>query len=180
MTKEHNYLLNVQWTGNTGTGTSGYKEYDRGFIVSSEDKAPIIGSSDPAFLGDGSMYNPEEMLLASLSSCHMLWYLHLCADQKIIVTKYEDNPEGIMEETEDGGGKFSSVTLKPQVTITDAARLQDALALHGQAHKKCFIANSMNFPVGHLPEIFTTDESADHADQGEFSINKMLSHISLW
>jgi organic hydroperoxide reductase OsmC/OhrA len=105
------------------------------------------------FLGDPARYNPEEMLVASISTCHMLWYLHLCAVNKVVVLDYEDRASGVMEETADGGGRFLEVTLKPQITVTKESSLETAKKLHHDAHEKCFIANSVNFPVGCEPEI---------------------------
>ncbi len=151
--KQHHYKLTITWTGNLGTGTSKYDQYSRDHIVSAEGKTELLGSADPAFRGDASKYNPEEMLLSALSTCHMLWYLHFCADNGIIVTNYVDYPEGIMEEAKMGGGKFNEVTLKPVITITDPSKTELAMQLHEEANKKCFIANSVNFPVHHLPMI---------------------------
>ena len=152
MNKEHSYSILLRWTGNTGTGTSGYTAYERSHSISAEGKPEILGSSDPAFRGDKTRYNPEELLVASLSSCHMLWFLHLCADSGIIITAYQDRPRGIMEETSNGGGRFKEVTLYPVVTIADAAQLGKLEALHERAHALCFIANSVNFPVKHIPQ----------------------------
>jgi organic hydroperoxide reductase OsmC/OhrA len=145
--KTHSYHINLRWTGNTGTGTSGYRAYQRAHEISVPGKVPIMGSSDPAFRGDAARYNPEELLVASLSACHMLWYLHLCADHGIVVTSYADQPRGQMLETEDGGGRFAEVTLQPLVTVKTGADLALAEQLHERAHALCFIANSMNFPV---------------------------------
>lgn len=153
MAKHHRYETMVRWTGDSGTGTSGYRAYSRDHEICSPGKPAIPGSSDPAFHGDGSRYNPEEMLVASLSTCHMLWYLHLCSVNKIVVLDYEDRPAGIMEESEDGGGRFLEVTLRPQITVTPESDLEIAKRLHRDAHEKCFIANSMNFPVGCEPII---------------------------
>lgn len=148
MKKTHHYKTAITWTGNKGSGTSRYDAYDRAHTVSIAGKPDLLCSSDTAFRGDGTRHNPEDMLLASLSSCHMLWYLHLCSDAGIIVTDYTDNAEGVMEETS-GGGRFTEVTLHPVVTVQDASMIEKANALHDQAHEKCFIANSCNFPVRH-------------------------------
>lgn len=145
--KTHSYQVKVEWTGNTGTGTSTYRGYERAHEISAVGKPVVLGSSDPNFRGDATRYNPEELLVASLSACHMLWYLHLCADHKIIVTSYVDQPRGQMIETDDGGGRFVEVVLRPEVTINAGADLALAEKLHEQAHALCFIANSMNFPV---------------------------------
>lgn len=152
MSKLHHYNLQVQWTGNKGSGTSNYRQYDRSHTISIANKADILGSSDPNFRGDPTRHNPEEMFLASLSACHMLWYLHLCSEQGVVVTEYVDQATGIMQETEDGGGHFTEVTLHPVVTVTDAAMFERANALHHQANKLCFIANSCNFPILHSPK----------------------------
>src|SRR5438045_2873471 len=146
--KHHNYEVRIDWSGNDGQGTKTYKAYRRDHTISCVGKPQIHGSSDPAFRGDRSRYNPEEMLVASLSTCHMLWYLHLCAVNKVVVLEYEDRAEGTMEETADGGGRFLEVTLKPQVTVTKESDLETAKKLHQEAHEKCFIATSVNFPVG--------------------------------
>lgn len=145
--KHHNYAVQMQWIGNTGEGTKSYASYRRDYRIQSAGKPAIEGSSDPAFLGDKSRYNPEELLVASLSSCHMLWYLHLCATNRLVVLSYDDNAQGVMEEGRDGSGKFVSVELRPKVTIASGGDLKMAAALHEQAHAKCFIANSVNFLV---------------------------------
>ena len=152
MTGQHHYSLTIKWTGNKGTGTSGYKAYDRSHLIKAENKAEITGSSDPSFLGDKSKYNPEELLVASLSSCHMLWYLHLCAEAGIIVVEYTDNATGIMLETSNGGGKFQEVTLHPIVIVMEDSMKDKADKLHQKANELCFIANSVNFPVYHKPK----------------------------
>ena len=151
MSKEHHYKIGVQWTGNTGTGTAGYKSYERSHIIRVENKPDIAASSDPAFRGDPAKYNPEELLVASLSSCHMLWYLHLCSEAGVIVLDYTDDARGIMAETADGGGRFKEVLLSPVVTVTDTSMIEKANALHARANELCFIANSVNFPVKHTP-----------------------------
>lgn len=145
----HVYKAKLTWTGNQGEGTSGYKAYTRDYDVACEGKAVIKGSSDPNYFGDATRHNPEDMLLAALSACHMLWYLHLCAVNSIVVTDYEDHAEGVMEMSRDGSGQFTQVTLGPRVTITagsDAARAEE---LHKRAGALCNIARSVNFPVGH-------------------------------
>lgn len=153
MPKSHIYQLTVTWTGNQGTGTSGYRAYSRDHVIEAVGKPIIPGSSDPSFRGDPSRYNPEEQFLASLSSCHMLWYLHLCSDAKITVVSYKDQAEGKMEETANGGGRFTAVVLKPRIQILETERLEEAHHLHERANALCFIANSVNFPVRHEAEI---------------------------
>jgi organic hydroperoxide reductase OsmC/OhrA len=144
---EHPYEVRVEWTGNLGDGTSGYRSYARAHEIAAAGKPAIPGSSDPAFRGDGSRYNPEDLLVASLSACHMLWYLHLCAEAGIVVTGYVDDARGTLVETADGGGHFAEVVLRPQVTVQAGADGEKAIALHERAHHLCFIANSVNFPV---------------------------------
>jgi organic hydroperoxide reductase OsmC/OhrA len=147
VTKQKVYTVQITWTGNRGSGTSSYRAYSRSHEIHADGKPVIAGSSDPVFRGDPTRYNPEEMLVAALSACHMLWYLHLCADAGIIVEAYTDEPIGTMIETEDGGGHFTGVTLRPRVTVQSGADLERAAELHDQAHHLCFIANSVNFPV---------------------------------
>ncbi len=147
MSREHSYSVSVRWTGNTGAGTSGFRNYKRDHEISAPGKPPIPASSDPAFRGDKARYNPEELLVASLSACHMLWYLHLCADVGIVVSEYHDDASGAMAETKDGGGHFTQVTLRPVVKVAGQVDPELARRLHEQAHHLCFIANSVNFPV---------------------------------
>jgi organic hydroperoxide reductase OsmC/OhrA len=153
MPKFHTYETVVTWTGNQGGGTSDDKTYSRSHEICGKNKPAIPGSSDPAFRGDAERYNPEELLVASLASCHMLWYLHLAAVNGVVVVDYHDESVGFMEEEEDGGGKFKKVTLRPVVSITQGSDLETALSLHQSAHRKCFIANSVSFTVGVEPTI---------------------------
>ena len=158
MAKKHRYTVTVEWTGNRGSGTSDYRSYDRSYGISAgERKADIAGSSDPAFRGDPARWNPEELLVASVSACHKLWYLHLCALAGVVVTGYIDRAEGIMEETADGSGRFVRVTLRPEITLAAGSDQAKARELHEPAHEKCFIANSVNFPVDCEPVIRTGD-----------------------
>ena len=153
--KTHSYRTTVRWTGNQGSGTSAYRAYSRNHEIVVNGKPVILASSDPAFHGDPGRYNPEDLLVASVSGCHMLWYLHLCAVNKVVVLGYEDNAAGTMEETDNGGGHFVEVTLQPIITITAQSNLDTARRLHHDAHDKCFIAGSVNFPVRVQPEFRT-------------------------
>jgi organic hydroperoxide reductase OsmC/OhrA len=146
--KQHRYVVQLRWTGNTGSGTASYRGYERAHDIIAAGKPAIAGSSDPAFRGDADRWNPEELLVASLAACHKLWYLGLCAQHGIVVTGYEDEAEGCMVEEPGGAGQFVSVTLQPRVTIA-AGDAGEAAALHDQAHAMCFIARSVNFPVTH-------------------------------
>jgi organic hydroperoxide reductase OsmC/OhrA len=156
VSKEHTYAVNVRWIGNHGTGTSGYRAYSRDHVIEADGKPTIAASSDPAFRGDPARYNPEELLVASVSACHMLWYLHLCAAAGIVVTDYRDDPVGMMAETSDGSGRFLRILLRPTVTLAVGADMTRAAALHTEAHRLCFIANSVNFPIGCEPTTLTT------------------------
>ena len=151
MKGQHDYTVEVTWTGNRGQGTVDYREYDRSHTISVDGKADILGSSDTPFRGDAKRHNPEDMLVASLSTCHMLWYLHLCADAGVVVTGYADKATGTMVEKATGGGNFTEVVLHPVVTVRDSSMIDKANELHNKAHEKCFIANSVNFPVRHEP-----------------------------
>ena len=144
---KHQYRVSIRWTGNTGEGTASYRGYSRDHVIDGQGKPRIAGSSDPHFRGDAARWNPEELLLAALSACHQLAYLHLCAVNGVVVTAYEDNAEGVMEERGEGGA-FTSATLHPKVTIRAGCDAQLAQSLHHQAHVACFIAASVNFPVG--------------------------------
>jgi organic hydroperoxide reductase OsmC/OhrA len=148
MNLEHHYATNIEWAGNRGTGTSGYKAYGRETVISAPGKQSVDGSADRVFHGNADRWNPEELLLAALSECHLLSYLHVAAT---------DAATGTMVQTADGGGHFSSVTLRPRVTISGGDPGL-ALALHREASTKCFIAASVNFPVLHEPEIVVLPE----------------------
>jgi organic hydroperoxide reductase OsmC/OhrA len=152
MERRHQYETVVTWTGNRGTGTSGYRDYGREHVVQAEGPLPIEASSDPAFRGDHGRWNPELLLVAALSECHLLWYLHLCAEAGIVVTGYTDRPVGVMTDTGDSG-RFTEVVLRPEVRVADAGMIDRAVALHDGAHRACFIANSVNFPVRHDPVV---------------------------
>jgi len=156
MAKIHQYELTTLWTGNEGQGTTSYRSYNRSYIISLKNKENIYGSSDPAFLGDPTKHNPEELLLASLSSCHMLWYLHFCAEAGLIVSSYKDLATGIMIEEKNGSGYFKEVHLHPEVNLLNENKTNEAIALHKKANQYCFISNSVNFPVYHHPLILSS------------------------
>lgn len=146
---DHHYSLTATWTGNTGTGTSGYRDYRRDVVLEVQGKPEILASSDKPFRGDTSRWNPEDLLLASLSECHLLSYLHACVTAGVVVLSYRDAATGLMREDGRGGGAFVEVTLRPEVVVADASMLDAAERAHTQANEWCFIANSMNFPVHH-------------------------------
>lgn len=145
--KKHEYQIQVSWTGNLGEGTKDYKSYSRNHEIKAAGKSVISGSSDPSFRGDANRYNPEDLFVSTLASCHMLWYLHLCSANKITIVNYQDDAIGTMLEKEDGSGAFTEVVLRPTVTILENDKKDLAIRLHEEAHEKCFIANSVNFPV---------------------------------
>jgi len=146
--KAHTYAVKVVWTGNTGEGTSGYQAYKRDFTVQTQGKPQLLGSADPAFRGDPGRWNPEDLLLASISACHKLWYLHLCAVNNVTVVEYVDGAEGRMVEGEgQRKGHFVDAVLRPQVVVTADSDVELAMRLHDDAHHECFIANSVNFPI---------------------------------
>jgi len=152
--KEHRYRSTVVWTGNTGEGTASYKSYERAHVISAAGKADIAGSSDASFRGDAGRWNPEDMLVASASTCHMLWYLHLCAVNGVVVLDYRDEPEGLMIEEADGSGAFSRIVLHPRVKLSAASSEAKARELHHEAHKMCFVANSLKCDITTEP-VFT-------------------------
>lgn len=152
MPKVHQYQTSLTWAGNKGSGTMDYRSYDRSYVISIDQKPDILGSSDSAFLGDKGRHNPEDLLVSSLSACHMLWYLHLCSQQGIIVLDYKDQAVGSMSEDADGSGRFTEVILRPVVIVATETDIDRANALHQEANKMCFIANSCNFPVKHEPQ----------------------------
>jgi organic hydroperoxide reductase OsmC/OhrA len=154
MEKEHNYVVKIEWTGNKGSGTDDYRNYERSHTISVEGKPAIFGSSDTPFRGDGSKHNPEDFLVSSLATCHMLWFLHLCADVGVVVLDYVDNAKGVLKQLEDGSGFFTEVTLYPEVQVLNESMIELANSLHKKAHKFCFIAQSVNFPVHQQPRAF--------------------------
>lgn len=144
----HRFSTTLNWTGNRGSGTSTYRAYGRQHEITADGKRlPIPGSSTPVFRGDKDRYNPEELLIASLSACHMLWFLHLCADSGIAVTAYMDNAEGTVDMNADGSGQFREVVLHPRCEYEQTPAREQIEALHHRAHELCFIARSVNFPV---------------------------------
>ncbi|MGB3730340.1 OsmC family protein [Microbacterium sp.] len=150
---EHRYALTTTWTGNLGTGTSGYRDYTRDVVVRAAGKPDLLASSDKPFRGDPTRWNPEDMLVAALSECHLLSYLHVCVTRGVVLTSYRDEATGVMREDGRSGGSFTEVVLHPQVTVADASMVEAAREAHHQAHEWCFIANSVNFPVRFEPTV---------------------------
>jgi organic hydroperoxide reductase OsmC/OhrA len=161
--KHHHYNATVTWTGDRGSGTSDYKSYDRNHTVGIKGKRIIECTSDPAFRGDPTRHTPEDLLVSSLSTCHMLWYLHLCAVHGVVVTGYVDHASGVMEENADGSGQFIGVNISPTVTVQSPEMVDRAYALHKDANGMCFIARSVNFHVHHHPHIVVAGQEADAA-----------------
>ena len=152
MSQEHHYQVDVEWIGNRGSGTDGYRNYGRNHVIRIDGKPGLAGSADPAFRGDAARHNPEDMLVSALSTCHMLSYLHMATMAGVVVMAYRDAAEGRMV-TEGNGGRFVEVILRPVVTITAGSDEGKAEAAHDDAHHACFIANSVNFPVRCEPRI---------------------------
>jgi len=153
MKKSHPFQVAVSWSGARQGTTQSYTSYSREFTIQAEGKESLICSSDKMFRGEANLYNPEDLFISTISSCHLLWYLHLCADKKIEVISYQDKASGILQIHEDGSGQFLQVDLYPQVVITREEDIMLALQLHEKAHEKCFIANSVNFPVNCKPTV---------------------------
>jgi len=151
MGRKHAYEVTTVWTGNRGEGTAHYRGYDRTHQSIAPGRPPIEASSDPVFRGDADRWNPELLLVAALSQCHMLAYLHVCAVGGVVVVEYRDEAAGTMAES-DAGGRFTEVVLRPVVTVEADAMVDDAQRLHAEASEACFIASSVNFPVRHEPE----------------------------
>lgn len=154
---DHRYVLTVTWTGNTGEGTSSYRGYRRTHTVVAEGPPELLGSADRTFHGDRDRWNPEQLLVASLSQCHMLSYLHVCVQSDVVVTGYVDEATGSMTTEADGSGRFTEVVLRPQVSVSDAAMVEAATTAHRRAAQLCFIANSVSFPVRHEPVVRAAD-----------------------
>ncbi|WP_336992806.1 OsmC family protein [Leucobacter sp. VD1] len=148
----HEYRVGIEWTGNRGTGTSGYRDYGRQLLIRAAGKAALEGSADRTFHGDADRWNPEELLVTALAQCHMLSYLHMAVRAGVVVTEYTDEAVGTMRQ-EGLGGAFTEVVLRPRVAVAEVSMVEAALAAHAAARDACFIANSVNFPVRHEPEI---------------------------
>ena len=151
--RAHTYRTHVRWAASSGEGTKSYGSYSRDHAIGAPGKPEIAASSDPAFRGNPAHHNPEELLVASLASCHMLWYLHLCAVNGVVVVEYHDDASGVMEESPDGGGRFVGVELRPSVKVRAGSDRSKALTLHEEAHRLCFVARSVNFEVTVKPGI---------------------------
>ncbi|WP_421741558.1 OsmC family protein [Cellulomonas sp.] len=166
----HTYSVDLTWTGAGRTGTSSYTAYSRDHEVRIGSKPPLLGSSDPAFRGDPSRYNPEELLVSALAQCHMLWFLHLASAAGVVVVGYEDQAVGTMRIEAAGQGQFREVVLRPRVTVAAGAHLPTGAAItdgelagiHHQAHEHCFISRSVNFPVRHEPVPVRTAQTVLH------------------
>ena len=150
---QHHYRVRSEWTGNRGVGTTGYRDYDRLVTLSSAGKPDLYASSDKPFRGDPHRWNPEDLLVAALSECHLLSYLHACVAAGVVMTAYQDEATGRMIQDGGNGGAFAEVVLHPHVTVADASMVDAAIAAHHDAHEWCFIANSVNFPVRVEPTV---------------------------
>ncbi len=144
---KHDFVAGVAWTGNRGEGTAGYRAYDRNWSIVTPGKPTVSCSNDPRLGGDPALHNPEDLLIASLSACHMLWYLHLASVAGIVVMDYRDDPVGHGESMPDGAGRFVGATLRPRIMVQKGADLARAEAIHHEIAEVCFIARSVAFPV---------------------------------
>lgn len=149
---DHTYALDLEWRGNRGTGTSGYRDYARDVVLHASGKPALDGSADPTFRGDASRWNPEELLVAALAQCHLLSYLHMAVTHGVVVTAYTDSPVGTMAQV-GVGGRFTRVLLRPVVTVAHESQVEVATRIHTEASEACFIAASVNFPVEHEPTV---------------------------
>lgn len=156
----HEYRVGVEWLGNRGTGTSGYRDYGRQLVVRAAGGRELEASADPTFHGDADRWNPEEMLVAALAQCHMLSYLHMAVRERVVVTAYTDDAQGVMQQ-QGLGGHFTEVVLHPVVTVADASMVDRARVAHVDAAANCFIANSVNFPVRHEPTILVAAQISE-------------------
>ncbi|MGO2054049.1 OsmC family protein [Glutamicibacter sp. 287] len=148
---QHSYRVDIEWTGNHGAGTTSYRDYGREHIIRAAGLPDIAGTADPTFHGSPDRWNPEQLLLAALSQCHMLSYLHVAVTHGVVVTSYQDQASGSLRLNRDNSGEFTEVILRPQVQLADESQRELADSLHQQANKVCFIARSVNFPVLHEP-----------------------------
>lgn len=147
----HHYNITIHWTGNRGEGAAGHRGYGRDHVVSAPGLPDLPGTADPTFHGDKDRWNPEQLLLAALSQCHMLSYLHVAVKNGVVVTGYDDDAQGTLRLNRDGSGEFLEATLHPRVALADEAQRELADSLHAAANAVCFIARSVNFPVHHAP-----------------------------
>lgn len=146
---EHHYALTATWTGDLGTGTSGYRDYSRDVTIQIDGKPELLASADKPFRGDPARWNPEDLLMAALSECHLLSYLHACVVAGVVVVSYRDSATGLMAEDGKSGGAFTDVLLRPEVVVAEESMIEAAERAHDDAHRMCFIANSVNFPIRH-------------------------------
>ncbi|GHD01783.1 OsmC family protein [Zhihengliuella salsuginis] len=149
----HRYEIGIEWTGARGTGTSSYRSYGRDHVIRAAGLPDLAGTADPTFHGDRDRWNPEQLLLAALSQCHMLSYLHVAVKHGVVVTGYTDDAEGELRLNRDGSGEFASALLRPRVQLADESQRELADELHEQANRVCFIARSVNFDVRHEPRL---------------------------
>lgn len=167
MKTTHTYDVTIEWTGNLGTGTDSYRSFSRDHEVLVQGKPGIAGSSDPAFRGDPTRWNPEEFLVASVAQCHMLTYLHLCAVAEVTVIDYDDHAHAVLTmDKSGGGGRITQVALHPEVTVTRASMAEKARKLHDDVPALCFIARSVNFPISHTP-VVRVQETRESPATGE-------------
>jgi organic hydroperoxide reductase OsmC/OhrA len=147
----HSYSARIRWTGNLGSGTSGYRSYSRDHEIEVEGPGSLAGTADPTFHGSRDRWNPEQLLLTAVAQCHMLSYLHVAVKAGVVVTGYRDSATGTLRLNRDGSGEFTGILLRPHVELEDAGQGALADSLHAEANRLCFIARSVNFPIHHEP-----------------------------
>ena len=143
---EHKYQLKLNWTGGSEIDAI---QNDRMYEVLIDRKPTIYGSADKPFFGDPEKYNPEDLLLAALSACHMMSFMYVCRKLGIKVYHYEDHATGLLKINQDGTGQFEFAELKPKVK---ADHMPDGMIfkeLNSRAAKLCFIKRSINFTVNY-------------------------------
>jgi organic hydroperoxide reductase OsmC/OhrA len=164
MTKtDHAYTARLIWDGNTGQGTARYTDYERNYRVVIAGKPDIAGSADAAFRGNADRHNPEDLFLAAIAACHMLFFLSLCARRGVRVLAYEDEAHGTMAVDADGGGRFTGIVLHPVVVLEDAGQTKLATQLHELAHQRCFIANSCRVPIRPIVTVRARESATDRS-----------------
>lgn len=150
---QHSFKAHLSWQKHPQAGDINLRRQLKNHTVQIEGKETLHLSAAKAFKGDSNLLNPEDLLLSSLMSCHMLSYLYVCGQHQIEVVNYEDSAEAFLEVYEDGSGKIVKVILNPIVGLKDASQAEIAMSLHGEARKLCFIANSCNFEMVHQPKV---------------------------
>ncbi|MGB3414146.1 MAG: OsmC family protein [Microbacteriaceae bacterium] len=145
----HEFEVQIDWIGNTGSGTSGARDFSRNHEILFPGLPSLPGSAAPEFRGDADRYNPEQLLVAAIAQCHMMTYFYLAVQNGIVVTEYRDTATGFLRLHPDGSGEIDRVIVRPRVTLAAGTDLELALSLHDEVGKYCFIARSVNCEIVH-------------------------------